>query len=142
MSSAPHSVRVCPRCCVEMDHVALVEARSGIVDVCSGCGGAFFDFHDGLPTDLSRALTERNGRPKTLPPIDYRQTPVCPECDREMQVAAYLDEGPELARCGGCLAVFATPRHLRELGVFEQIDTRDLWQRIGDMFRHMLLRRV
>lgn len=84
------------------------------IDRCAGCGGLFLEFFDGEPSAISRGLRGRADLAETRrePAPDRR---VCPDCDAPMIRRAYLGQGPELARCDTCMAVFLTPAEAASL---------------------------
>lgn len=102
----------CPACGSPMDEVPLaLEGRERVaIDRCAHCGGAFLEFFDGEPIALARHIPERTSEA----PVQVG-TPRCPECERPMVEHRYLGEGPELARCEGCMAVFVDALSLGEL---------------------------
>jgi hypothetical protein len=85
------------------------------VDLCDSCGGVLIDFFDGEPSALSRQITEHIERfeDSMLP-----ASGACPDCTRPMTEHAYLGNGPVLARCDSCMALFATPTQIRALAEF------------------------
>lgn len=88
------------------------------VDRCAACGGLFLEFFDGEPSAISRDLRERSDAGATR----AREAPVrlaCPDCEEPMVRRAYLGEGPELARCESCLAVFLAPHEVAQLARLE-----------------------
>jgi len=94
--------------------------------VCDGCGGAWFAFFDGEPGALARALRGEL-RPLVPSPEDpgssgtyevLSASGICPDCGMDMTPHRYLDSGPYLARCGGCLSVFASRGQLEALADF------------------------
>ena len=44
-----------------------------------------------------------------------------------MEVHPYLDEGPQIARCNRCMAVYATPEQVRALSNFTFIAEDESW---------------
>lgn len=120
-------LRTCPACSSAMRQVALrkLKARSSI-DLCDRCGGVFLEFFDGEPAHLSREIREH---------LEHHHTPLrvggvpfaCPDCERLMDVHPYLDEGPSIARCNRCMALFATPEQVRALANFHFIQDPPSW---------------
>jgi len=104
-----------------MRQVALraMNAR-GSVDVCDQCGGVFLEFFDGEPGALAREVTQHLRR--RVSPLRVGGDPyACPDCRRHMDVHPYLDVGPNLARCSGCMSMFATPEQVDALSSFHLI---------------------
>jgi Zn-finger nucleic acid-binding protein len=110
-----------------MRQVSLRSQRGrGSIDLCDQCGGVFLEFFDGEPAGLSREITAH------LTGFDSPlrvggAPPSCPDCDRHMDVYPYLGEGPNLARCNRCMAVFATPEQIRALSNFRIIEDAPSW---------------
>ncbi len=108
--------RPCPGCGQPME-VLPVDDPSGEgdpveIDRCAACGGTFFDFFDGEPIALAA------GTVRDAPPSASRlplRAPTCPDCGIPMERRAYLGEGPELARCEGCLGLFVGAGELASL---------------------------
>ncbi|MBK8170080.1 MAG: hypothetical protein IPK60_07015 [Sandaracinaceae bacterium] len=75
------------------------------IDVCSECRGYYFDFDDGEPSNIARALMS-----KVTITVAERHThpnaPRCPDCQVAMEWMDYLKEGPVVARCGECMSLF------------------------------------
>jgi len=95
------------------------------VEICRACGSAFFEYFDGEPAELARALQQAD-----RPSGDAAGTQVksgCPDCGDVYDLMRYLDDGPYLFRCGSCMAVFATADQLRELAAFTQIKPSGSW---------------
>jgi hypothetical protein len=111
-----------------MRQVALRAMRGrGGVDVCDRCGGVFLDFFDGEPALLSREITLHLERFQM--PFKPGSAPLrCPDCERSMDVHPYLNDGPNIARCNRCLAMFATPEQIRALATFDFIEDPLPWQ--------------
>ncbi len=83
----------------------------GTVDVCERCGAAFFGYFDGEPSALARALP-----PMTTREPVFEEPPRCPDCDLAFELRPWLhDGGPDVLRCEGCMAIFATPAALEAL---------------------------
>ena len=105
----------CPFCARPMTRLS-VDAPGGDpveVDRCASCGGVYFDYNDGETSGLAtRLVASASGG---APPLRQAR---CPECDEPMHPMAYLDTGPELHRCAGCLAAAATPETIRALARF------------------------
>jgi hypothetical protein len=88
------------------------------IDRCAACGGLFLEFFDGEPSAISRELRERSD----VGAARAREAPArlaCPDCEEPMVRRAYLGEGPELARCETCLAVFLAPHEVAQLARLE-----------------------
>lgn len=88
------------------------------VDRCAVCGGLFLEFFDGEPSAISRELRASSDLDTTRASAP-RGPLACPDCDEPMVRRAYLGEGPELARCETCLAVFLTPHEVARLARLE-----------------------
>lgn len=88
------------------------------IDRCAACGGLFLEFFDGEPSAISRDLRERSDVGATRA-RDVPDRLACPDCEEAMVRRAYLGEGPELARCETCLAVFLAPDEVAELARLE-----------------------
>jgi hypothetical protein len=88
------------------------------IDRCSACGGLFLEFFDGEPSAISRDLRERADVAATRG-RDAPEQLACPDCEEPMVRRAYLGEGPELARCETCLAVFLAPHEVAALARLE-----------------------
>jgi hypothetical protein len=91
------------------------------VDLCDRCGGAFLEFFDGEPGELSRGVLEQHldGRRHEAPP----SMPACncPDCATALTPDRYRD-GPPVWRCGSCQAIFAGRAELEALAVFRLPD--------------------
>jgi Zn-finger nucleic acid-binding protein len=85
-------------------------------DVCPKCGGVFLEFFDGEPSAVSRRML---GRRKHAPGPVVGVGSACPDCSTPMTRKAYLGQGPELARCDECLAVFIAESELPSLANLE-----------------------
>jgi len=95
-----------------MHEVLVANAGEGAaVDLCSGCGGVFFDFFDGEPSDLSNLLVKDRRPAARRPPVEAE----CAACGVPMLPHRYLEDGPLVFRCGACLGLFATSDNLRAL---------------------------
>ena len=88
------------------------------IDRCAACGGLFLEFFDGEPSALSRELRE-HGDTGARPARHPSHPLACPDCEAPMVRRAYLGEGPELARCESCLAVFLAPDQVAALARLE-----------------------
>lgn len=124
--------RVCPSCEVGMAERSLnVRSERVAIDACDRCGGVFFDFFDGTPGQLARALESEGKRPES------RQAGAvgnCPACLVSLSAHTELDE---VYRCGSCFGVFATPAGLKRLAQTFVLDVEpreSLWQRLVDVF--------
>jgi hypothetical protein len=126
-----------------MEEIPLAQAKSeGImVEICRPCGGAFLEYDDGEPGALARALAQSDEGPKATARL-LGGAPVCPDCDLAMVLRSYLDRGPDLFRCGGCLAAFATRRQLEELAAWRPTEEPEaprepasVWDLIRKVFR-------
>ena len=82
------------------------------IDRCDRCGGTFLDFFDGEPIGLAGSALE--SAPQRRPQLPERPV-TCPDCERPMVDRPYLDEGPLLARCDTCMAVFVSAERLEAL---------------------------
>lgn len=90
-----------------------VDTETVELDVCTRCGGVFFDYFDGEPGALARRLEVsfvRRGIPDN--PVH------CTDCEEPMTLTEWLDNGPSLFRCTSCMAIFATPEMIAQLAVF------------------------
>ena len=108
---------------------------SGSVDLCDHCGGVFLEFFDGEPSALAKEIRTH---------LELFETPLrvggdpfaCPDCRRTMDVHPYLDEGPSIARCNRCMALFATPEQIRALSNFGFMQDPPTWfERLVAMLR-------
>jgi len=101
--------------------------QRGSIDLCDRCGGVFLEFFDGEPSELSREISLHLEKFET-PPLRVGGDPFrCPDCERIMEVHPYLGEGPSIARCNRCMAVFATPEQVRALSDFHFIQDPPSW---------------
>ena len=104
-------VRRCAACGDVMVEVE-VQPRGdlvALVDVCNGCGAAFFDFEDGEPRALVRALPAI-----ALHPDRGGVAHGCPACGVPLYTAAFPREGGVIvSRCGQCGGLFA-PRDVQD----------------------------
>jgi Zn-finger nucleic acid-binding protein len=122
MSVYRQQLRACPACATPMDAVPVSgdpsdpQARAE-ADVCAKCGGMFLEFFDGEPAAISRDIL-RNTDVKPTVSLNVG-TLRCPDCAEEMVRKAYLDQGPELARCETCMAVFLAPDEVETLARME-----------------------
>lgn len=87
------------------------------IDVCEGCGGLFIEFFDGGPREIARALT-RASIPDGVPAM----TATCCDCDAAMVLHRYLEVGPEVLRCGGCMAMFVMLDELAALAAHSEFE--------------------
>jgi hypothetical protein len=135
--------RGCPACRGPMEEIPLATAKNeGVtVEICRPCGGAFLEYDDGEPGAIARALAKSEAGPKATPRL-LGGAPVCPDCDLPLVLRHYLDRGPELFRCGGCLAAFATRMQLDELAAWRPTEEPErppeppsLWDLIRKLFR-------
>ncbi len=94
-------------------------AQRAEVDRCAGCGGLFLEFFDGEPSAISRGLRQRLDLDERASRSVLESTLHCPDCRAPMVRRAYLDQGPELARCDTCMAVFLTPSEVAALARLE-----------------------
>lgn len=124
-----------------MRQVALRSMRGrGGVDLCDRCGGVFLEFFDGEPSALSKEIKQHLQHTETQhrAPLGHGDPLACPDCERTMDVHPYLDEGPHIARCNRCMAVFATPEQILALSAFQFIqDTPPWYTRLVDLLRSM-----
>jgi hypothetical protein len=122
-------LRACPACRSPMRQIALRSMRErGSVDLCDRCGGVYLEFFDGEPAELAREVTPyllHEHTPRR--PWGDGQPIACPDCERVMEVQPYLDDGPHVARCHRCLAVFATPEQVLALARFHTIQDAPPW---------------
>lgn len=108
--------RPCPAC-ESLLRVINIGDDNG-VDVCNSCGGAFFEFFDGEPTELARELLEHV---QAFSDYDVSQDggdATCPDCEVAMVTWAYLS-GPLVSRCERCLCLFASAVELLALAKAE-----------------------
>ncbi|MCK5796714.1 MAG: zf-TFIIB domain-containing protein [Deltaproteobacteria bacterium] len=105
--------RMCPFCKAPMSASVLSVGDERVnIDLCDGCGGAYFDFYDGTPGHLARILGDRSERADSASPHNHEAIGLCPVC--ELVLSPHPDlEG--VYRCGQCFGVFATPDGLRVL---------------------------
>lgn len=89
------------------------------VDRCAGCGGLFLEFFDGEPSAISRGLRERRDLSEGRARGAHDAPLSCPDCEAPMARRPYLGQGPELARCDTCLAVFLSPSDVEALARLE-----------------------
>lgn len=82
------------------------------IDRCESCGGSFFEFFDGEPIRLA-SETLQAAPPGASRPVSG--APICSDCGQPMERRRYLDQGPELARCESCMALFVSATELEEL---------------------------
>jgi hypothetical protein len=110
-----------------MRQVALRQMKGrGGVDLCDHCGGVFLEFFDGEPSSLSKEIKQHLQQFES--PLKIGGDPIqCPDCDRIMEVHPYLDEGPNIARCNRCMALYATPEQIRALSSFHFIADDPSW---------------
>lgn len=107
-----HRLRACPWCGGTLTERSVsLEGATSVVELCAGCGGAYFDFSDGTPAALARALDGLE------PPAESSRarsgTMACPVCGVTLKEHASLEQ---VYRCRRCCAVFATRRGLEHLG--------------------------
>ncbi len=127
-------LRPCPGCASPLQGVAvaLTSRESSWAHVCEACGGTFLEYFAGEPVMIARALARAGGRPDR--PARPRRPAPCPDCERELVIRPYLDDGPLLWRCPECLALFATAAQLRQLAEYEQLEAPPPWQMLLDWF--------
>jgi hypothetical protein len=104
-----------------MDEVP-VEAGSDSraeIDRCTACGGMFLEFFDGEPGAIARGLESRGDVVRAGTRPSEGDGLMCPDCEQPMVLRAYLDQGPELPRCEGCLALFLTPETREQMARLE-----------------------
>jgi len=82
------------------------------IDRCPQCGGTFLEFFDGEPIGLAQGAIGEAPQISAPPPA---ATVTCPDCESAMVERAYLGEGPMLARCDTCMAVFVSRDRLGQL---------------------------
>lgn len=87
------------------------------VDACDGCGGLFIEFFDGGPREIARVLTK-----VSIPDGVPAMTATCSDCDVPMALHRYLEKGPEVLRCGGCMAMFVMLDELAELAAYTEYE--------------------
>jgi len=93
-------------------------AEAMAIEICSGCGACLFDYFAAELGSVARALARLGARPESAPGLDLAP-PACPDCTVALPLVSYLDEGPLIYRCDGCLSVFVTAHQLRLLAEFE-----------------------
>jgi Zn-finger nucleic acid-binding protein len=121
-------LRSCPLCATPMQKIPLPDAHQNTsVDLCHRCGGVFLAFFDGEPTAVSREIRGHLDRFPDAPHRAGGKPLECPDCQRMMEVYPYFDEGPEIARCTGCMAVFATATQARALSAFTLPPESESW---------------
>jgi Zn-finger nucleic acid-binding protein len=86
------------------------------IDLCDHCGGAYFDFFDGEPGNLSRSLVEIHRFP-TVNSLTKRPF-TCPDCGSAMAQMRYLETGPPVHRCDNCVGVFIDADQIEPLSSF------------------------
>lgn len=114
------ALRSCPGCMSPMQAVRVVlgVGETATLDVCGACGAGFVDYFAGELAQLARKLIGSD--PVASAPItSLARPPSCPDCADELALATYLDDGPLLYRCDGCLAAFVTARQLQLLAEYE-----------------------
>jgi hypothetical protein len=126
-----------------MEELPLATAtnESLTVEICRPCGGAFLEYDDGEPGALARALAQSPEGPKATARL-LGGAPVCPDCDLALVLRSYLDRGPDLFRCGGCLSAYATRTQLEALAAWRPSaepevppEPPSLWDLIRRLFR-------
>ena len=84
----------CCQCSSPMreDSIQTASAERRKVNICNTCNGVYFDYFDGEPGELARALlpTIEEVASRGSPPV---REPVCPHCEREMTLLPYLEDG-------------------------------------------------
>ncbi len=118
-------IRNCSACLGPMTSQPLSGADRAEVDVCTGCGSAFFEYFDGEPAALARAL--RDAPLLTQDAVGSLVKTGCPDCATNYELMRYLDDGPYLFRCHGCMAVFATAEQLMSLARFSETEQPGNW---------------
>lgn len=103
--------------------VTLKAGAGVVVDVCDDCGTVFLEYFDGEPAMLARALD--GSMPRRKAALESSTAAKCPDCDIELELRPYLEEGPSVYRCGGCLAVVATRAQLLRLAQFRVAPDRE-----------------
>jgi Zn-finger nucleic acid-binding protein len=83
-------------------------SESAAVEQCPRCGSLFFDYFDGDPGALGRAIEEAGHFVARVATAGES----CPACRVPLELMPYLDEGPEIYRCGACGGSFLTPAQL------------------------------
>ena len=130
--------RQCPGCQTPMDELPVLDSaeESAMIDHCAECGGVFLEFFDGDPGELCRGVLARalEHAGENNPPA----WPTCPDCQLPMAPQRTISGGSAIARCNGCMGLFATPAQLRELAAHvetEQPDpSRSLLERLKSFF--------
>ncbi len=112
--------RSCPACRSAMDEipVPLASGEQAKIDHCPQCGGVFLEFFDGDPGELSRGTLERLVDQDSDAADVAHETATCPECGNFMPLLRYLEQGPTIFRCEGCMAIFASHPQLRALAAY------------------------
>ncbi len=96
----------------------IARAEAVLIEVCVACGACLFDYFAAELGSVARALARLGVRPEAAPGLDAAP-PSCPDCALELPLVSYLDDGPLIYRCDGCLSVFVTARQLHLLAEFE-----------------------
>ena len=103
-----------------MDEIPLPAENGGGVaeiDLCSACGGAWFEFFDGMPTELSRRLLVLRPTLVAMERPARSGQGLCPGCQRPMLYRAddYAQGAPYLLRCDSCFSCFVSNAQLLSL---------------------------
>lgn len=88
------------------------------IEICGPCGAGYFDYFAGEIASVARALVRLGALPG-VPARAFDRPPVCPDCTDELALLPYLDDGPLLYRCDGCLAAFVTARQMQLLAAYQ-----------------------
>ena len=102
------------------------------IDRCKACASAFFDFDDGEPGNIARALQESITEDTQV--ADEAEL-VCPDCQATMEWSRYLNDGPRVGRCGSCMALYIPTNSiswLAEAGVHLGPEPKGVWGRFVD----------
>ena len=86
-----------------------------VVSRCQDCQGVWFDWFDGETSRLAHRM-ELLGGPTPL----MRKSGNCPRDNALLEMHAYLDAGPPVARCPQCLGLFAGSSQLAALAEFHE----------------------
>ena len=129
----------CPACNREMAALLLsIRDEDVIVDLCSGCDGAYFEFVDGTPAILAREMVDEGMvvKPSHSPQDQPAESATCLECTGPMEPHPSLDH---VFRCKTCWNVFCGARALHRLAasasILEPVGSKSFFQALLDLFQ-------